>query len=85
MNNRTAQPLQTCRHCRIPYSWLRSPASLKMTYCGSLCEQADLGFSLEALERYERPNLVEVASMIAATAFDAPAEGPEAPALANAW
>jgi hypothetical protein len=56
-----------------------------MTYCGSLCEQADLGFSLEALERYERPDLVEVASMIAATAFDAPAEEPEAPAMANAW
>jgi hypothetical protein len=25
-----------------------------MTYCGSLCEQADLGFTIEALLRYER-------------------------------
>jgi len=25
-----------------------------MTYCSSLCEKADLGFTLEALLRYER-------------------------------
>jgi hypothetical protein len=25
-----------------------------MTYCGSLCEQADLGFTIEAVLRYER-------------------------------
>jgi hypothetical protein len=27
---------------------------MKMTYCSSLCEKADLGFTLEALLRYER-------------------------------
>jgi hypothetical protein len=27
---------------------------MKMTYCSSLCERADLGFTLEALLRYER-------------------------------
>jgi len=25
-----------------------------MTYCGSLCEQADLGFTIDALLRVER-------------------------------
>ena len=28
---------------------------MKMTYCSSLCEKADLGFTVEALLRYERP------------------------------
>ena len=44
-----------CRRCGLRYDWRRSPSSsLKMTYCGSLCEQADLGFTIEALLRYER-------------------------------
>lgn len=47
--------LRTCKRCDTPYAWHRSPASLKMTYCGSLCENADLGFSLEALERWQPP------------------------------
>jgi hypothetical protein len=47
--------IKTCRHCGLRYDWRRSPSSsLKMTYCGSLCEQADLGFTIEALLRYER-------------------------------
>jgi hypothetical protein len=28
---------------------------MKMTYCGSLCERADLGFTLEALLHASRP------------------------------
>ena len=44
--------LRTCKRCNLSYDWRRSPSSsLKMTYCGSLCEQADLGFTLEALLR----------------------------------
>jgi hypothetical protein len=44
--------LRTCKRCALSYDWRRSPSSsLKMTYCGSLCEQADLGFTLEALLR----------------------------------
>jgi hypothetical protein len=47
--------IKTCRRCGLRYDWRRSPSSsLKMTYCGSLCEQADLGFTIEALLRYER-------------------------------
>ena len=42
--------MRVCQHCRLPYDWRRSPSgSLKMTYCGSLCERADLGFTIEAL------------------------------------
>lgn len=40
----------SCKNCRLPYDWRRSPSgSLKMTYCSSLCERADLGFTIEAL------------------------------------
>lgn len=42
--------IRICKHCEAPYDWRRSPStSLKMTYCGSLCERADLGFTIEAL------------------------------------
>jgi len=38
------------QHCGTPYDWRRSPSgSLKMTYCGSLCERAGLGFTIESL------------------------------------
>jgi len=47
--------IKSCRRCGLRYDWRRSPSSsLKMTYCGSLCEQADLGFTIEALLRVER-------------------------------
>lgn len=47
--------IKECRHCGLRYDWRRSPStSLKMTYCGSLCEQADLGFTIDALLRVER-------------------------------
>jgi hypothetical protein len=42
----------TCAHCGLRYDWRRSPSSsLKMTYCGSLCEKAALGFTIEAVLR----------------------------------
>ncbi len=42
--------IRTCQHCGVPYDWRRSPSgSLKMTYCGSLCERAGLGFTIESL------------------------------------
>jgi hypothetical protein len=42
--------MRTCEHCGIPYDWRRSPSSsLKMTYCGSLCERAHLGFTIDTL------------------------------------
>ena len=44
----------TCVHCGLRYDWRRSPSSsLKMTYCGSLCEKADLGFTIETILRVE--------------------------------
>jgi hypothetical protein len=47
--------IKVCARCGIRYDWRRSPSSsLKMTYCGSLCERADLGFTVEALIQFER-------------------------------
>ena len=44
--------IRTCRRCHLVYDWRRSPSScLKMTYCCSLCERADLGFTIDALIR----------------------------------
>ena len=47
--------IRECQHCSMKYDWRKSPSSsLKMTYCSSLCERADLGFTIEALLRIER-------------------------------
>jgi endogenous inhibitor of DNA gyrase (YacG/DUF329 family) len=46
--------IKVCSRCNLRYDWRKSPSSMKMTYCSSLCERADLGFTLEALLRYER-------------------------------
>lgn len=47
--------IKICAHCGLRYDWRRSPSSsLKMTYCGSLCERAALGFTIEALLRSEK-------------------------------
>lgn len=44
--------IRVCQHCGAPYDWRRSASlSLKMTYCGALCERADLGFTIETLLR----------------------------------
>ncbi|MBI5949790.1 MAG: hypothetical protein HY875_16765 [Chloroflexi bacterium] len=51
--------IKVCARCGLRYDWRKSPSSaLKMTYCSSLCERADLGFTLEGLlkvQRAERP------------------------------
>jgi hypothetical protein len=48
--------IRTCARCSIKYDWRRSPSSsLKMTYCGSLCEAADLGFTIEAMLHASAP------------------------------
>lgn len=48
--------IRACAHCGLRYDWRRSPSSsLKMTYCGSLCERADLGFTIDALLQYQAP------------------------------
>ena len=42
--------IRHCAHCGLPYDWRRSTSSsLKMTYCGTLCEKGDLGFTIETL------------------------------------
>jgi hypothetical protein len=48
--------IRECARCGLRYDWRKSPSSaLKMTYCSSLCERADLGFTVEALLKLERP------------------------------
>lgn len=44
-------PIRICAHCDLRYDWRKSPSSLKMTYCSSLCEKGALGFTMEALYR----------------------------------
>lgn len=45
--------IKVCARCGLRYDWRKSPSStLKMTYCGSLCERADLGFTVDALLQY---------------------------------
>ncbi len=46
----TLSNMRSCAHCQLRYDWRKSPSGcLKMTYCGSLCERADLGFTIDAL------------------------------------
>ncbi|MBE7519130.1 MAG: hypothetical protein HS107_07765 [Thermoflexaceae bacterium] len=44
--------LVRCERCGAHYDWRKSSSwTLKMTYCSALCEQGDLGFSIETLLR----------------------------------
>ncbi len=45
-----SEHIRTCERCRAAYDWRRSSSSsLKMTYCGVLCERGGLGFTLDTL------------------------------------
>jgi len=46
--------IRVCARCGLRYDWRKSPSGMKMTYCSSLCEKADLGFTVEALLHWER-------------------------------
>lgn len=52
--------IKICSRCGLRYDWRKSPSTLKMTYCSSLCEHGDLGFTVEALLRMERTGPVEI-------------------------
>lgn len=46
--------IKVCKRCGLRYDWRKSASSnLKMTYCSSLCEHADLGFTVEAMLRHQ--------------------------------
>lgn len=48
--------MRICQRCGVTYDWRRSPSgSLKMTYCGTLCERGALGFTIESLLGPARP------------------------------
>lgn len=67
--------IRVCSHCGMRYDWRRSPSSsLKMTYCGTLCERADLGFTLDALLAYNPPSRVPAAVPDASASAAEPAD-----------
>jgi hypothetical protein len=45
--------LLVCENCKSPYEWQKSQSALKLTYCGILCEQSGLGFSIDGFIRSE--------------------------------
>lgn len=48
--------MKTCRRCQLRFDWRKSTSgSLKMTYCGTLCEIADTGTTIETLLSAARP------------------------------
>lgn len=48
--------MKTCGRCQIRYDWRKSTSgSLKMTYCGTLCEIAATGTTIETLLSAARP------------------------------
>lgn len=53
--------IRQCARCNLRYDWRKSPSSMKMTYCSSLCERADLGFTLDALLQVTRAKKEEPA------------------------
>jgi len=50
----TLSSIKTCGRCNVRYDWQKSASTLRMTYCGSLCEFADLGFTIDGLIRTQR-------------------------------
>ena len=47
------EALVVCGNCELQYRSSKSTSSLRLTYCGFLCEIGDLGFSIDALEHME--------------------------------
>jgi hypothetical protein len=51
--------IKVCARCGLRYDWRKSPSTLKMTYCGSLCEAGDLGFTVDALLQLQKSDVVK--------------------------
>lgn len=48
--------MRCCSRCSTKYDWRKSTSgSLKMTYCGTLCEIAGTGTTIETLLNATRP------------------------------
>jgi len=43
--------MHICTRCATAYDIRKTSAVLRYTYCGAMCESADLGFSLEQATR----------------------------------
>ena len=52
--------IKVCARCGLRYDWRKSPSSLKMTYCGSLCEAGDLGFTVDALLKLQKSDIIKL-------------------------
>lgn len=52
--------IKVCARCSLRYDWRKSPSTLKMTYCSSLCEAGDLGFTVESLLKAERAPVIDL-------------------------
>lgn len=51
--------IKVCARCGLRYDWRKSPSTLKMTYCGSLCEMGDLGFTMDALMKLQKSDIIK--------------------------
>jgi endogenous inhibitor of DNA gyrase (YacG/DUF329 family) len=59
--------MKTCARCGSRYDWRKSQSTnLKMTYCSSLCERGDLGFTIDALLALEPIEAEEAEAEVAA-------------------
>lgn len=50
------ETLVNCQHCSTPYHWHKSSSTLKLTYCGSICERSNLGFTIAGLTNLQLIN-----------------------------
>ncbi len=55
--------IKECQHCKTPYQTDKSRSSLKLTWCGILCEVGELGYVLSSFEKSvisKKPKTVEI-------------------------
>jgi hypothetical protein len=63
--------LPQCERCRVPYHPESSSSALRNTYCGTLCEQAALGFSIVGFIRSDiRPRAKSLDELMPAEWLD---------------
>lgn len=62
--------IKDCQKCKTPYQTDKSKSSLKLTWCGILCEVSELGYVLASFEKsvlskktikIEEPKLEDIA------------------------
>lgn len=61
------EALSECDSCGLHYRPSKSTSSLRLTYCGFLCEIGDLGFSIDGLEQMEITAVADSVSDVVAS------------------